>query len=102
MSLYSIIKKPVVSEKSQLLELSGVYTVIVDNKATKVDVRSTFERLYGVKVESVSIIKTRPKFKNGGKAGIVMKRGIEKKALVKLASGSRLADFQKILSEGKK
>ncbi len=102
MSLYSIIKKPVVSEKSQVLEFAGVYTVIVDTKATKVDVRSAFERLYGVKVESVNIIKTRPKFKNGGKAGIVAKRGIEKKALVKLAEGSRLADFQKIQAEGKK
>ena len=102
MSLYTIIKKPVISEKSQILELTGVYTVIVDSRATKVDVRSAFERLYGVKVDSVNIIKTRPKFKNGGKAGIVCKRGIEKKALVKLAAGSRLADFQKVQAEGKK
>lgn len=101
MSLYSIIKKPVVSEKSQVLEFAGVYTVIVDPKATKVDIRSAFERLYGVKVESVNILKTREKFKNAGKAGIVAKRGIEKKAMVKLADGTRLADFQKILSEKK-
>ena len=101
MSVYSIIKRPVVSEKTQVLELSGVYTVIVDTRATKVDVRSAFERLYGVKVESVNMLKTREKFKNAGKAGIVAKRKIEKKAMVRLADGSRLADFQKIVSEKK-
>lgn len=101
MSLYTIIKKPVISEKSQILELTGVYTVIVDSRATKVDVRSAFERLYGVKVAAVNIIKTRPKFKNGGKAGIVCKRGIEKKALVTLANGTRISDLQKIQAEKK-
>jgi ribosomal protein L23 len=44
MSLYTIIKRPVVTEKSQRLELEGAYTVIVS--PTKVDVRTSFERLY--------------------------------------------------------
>ena len=45
MSLYNIIKKPVVTEKSQILEMKGKYTLIVDDKATKVDVRTSVERL---------------------------------------------------------
>lgn len=63
MSVFSIIKKPVVTEKSQIAELSGVYTVLVDNSATKVDVRSAFETLYNVEVEKVNIIKVRRKIR---------------------------------------
>jgi ribosomal protein L23 len=46
MSLYTIIKRPVITEKSQRLELEGAYTVIVSPESTKVDVRTSFERLY--------------------------------------------------------
>lgn len=95
MHSYSVIARPVVSEKSQLLEIAGTYSVIVDPKATKVDVRSAFERLYGVEVESVNIVKIREKFK-GGKRGAQVKRRSQVKALVKLSAGSKLADFQKI------
>jgi large subunit ribosomal protein L23 len=98
MNLYSIIKNPVVSEKSQTLELSGVYTVIVDDNATKIDVRTAFERLYGVEVAAVNIIKVREKFKSG-KRGSQVKRHEQKKALVRLAPGSKIADLQKIRAE---
>jgi len=99
MSVFSIIKKPVVTEKSQTAELSGVYTVIVDQDATKVDVRNTFETLYGVEVEKVNIIKMRKKIRVAGKNGISVKRKEQKKALVTLANGSRLADFQKVVDK---
>ncbi|HBA44530.1 TPA: 50S ribosomal protein L23 [Patescibacteria group bacterium] len=37
---------------------------MVDPSATKVDIKNTFKRLYGVTVEAVNIIKTREKFRN--------------------------------------
>jgi large subunit ribosomal protein L23 len=95
MHSYSVISRSVVSEKSRILELSGVHSVIVDPKATKVDIRSAFETLYGVEVESVNIVKIREKYK-GGRRGTQVKRRSQVKALVKLAAGSKLADFQKI------
>ncbi len=96
MNLFQIIKRPVVSEKSQMLELEGTYVVEVDSNATKVDVRSAFERLYGVKVASVNVIKTREKFRTAGRRMAQMKRHPAKKALVTLAGSDRIADFQKI------
>lgn len=95
MQLASIIKKPVVTEKSQRLELSGVYTVVIDPSATKVDVRKAFETLYAVKVEKVNIIKTREKFRST-KTGIHAKRKESVKALVTLAGDARINDLQKI------
>ena len=96
MHAFQVIKHPVVSEKTQMLELSRTHTVIVDPGATKVDVRSAFERLYDVKVESVNIISVREKFRASGKRGPIAKRRSAKKAIVKLGAGSKLVDFQKL------
>lgn len=95
MSLYTIIKRPVVTEKSQRLELEGVYTVVISPEATKVDVRIAFERLYGVQVEKVNMITTREKFRNS-KHGVQVKRKSRLKALVTLKKGQRIADLQKL------
>lgn len=95
MSLYTTIQKPVVTEKSQRLELEGVYTVIVSPSSTKVDVRTAFERLYNVTVEKVNIVNTREKFRNS-KHGVQVKRKNHLKALVTLKKGQRIADLQKI------
>jgi len=95
MSLYTIIKRPVVTEKSQRLELEGVYTVIVSPESTKVDVRTAFERLYGIQVEKVNMISTREKFRNS-KHGVQVKRKSRLKALVTVKKGQRIADLQKI------
>ncbi len=96
MSVYSILKKPVITEKSQRLELRGVYTLIVDDRATKVDVRSAVEKLYNVKVDKVNMIRTRAKFRVNGKHGVQIKRKESSKALVTLADNARIADLQKI------
>ncbi len=98
MSLYTIIKRPVITEKSQRLELEGVYTVIISPEATKVDVRTAFERLYGVEVEKVNMITTREKFRNS-KHGMQVKRKSRLKALVTLKKGQRIADLQKIITK---
>lgn len=99
MSQYSIIKKPVITEKSQKLEMRGVYTLTVDNRATKVDVRTAIERLYGVSVTKVNMINTRIKVRVNGKYGAQVKRKETTKAIVTLKSGERISDFQKIVTK---
>lgn len=96
MSLFEIIKKPVITEKSQRLELDGVYTVFVQRSTTKVDVRTAFERLYGVEVTKVNMINTREKFRNS-KHGVQVKRKSRLKALVTLKKGQKINDLQKII-----
>ncbi len=99
MSQYHIIKKPVVTEKSQILEMRGVYTLIVDDRATKVDVRTAVERLYGVSVAKVNIINTRTKVRVNGKYGAQVKRKERTKAMVTLKDGTRIQDFQKTVTK---
>ncbi len=99
MSIFNIIKNPVISEKSQRLEMNGVYTLIVDDRATKVDVRSAVERLYGVKVSKVNVINTRSKVRMNGRKGAQIKRKEKTKMLVTLAGNARIADFQKIIDQ---
>jgi large subunit ribosomal protein L23 len=95
MSVYSIIKKPIVTEKTQRLELQGTYTMLVDPRATKVDIRKSFERLYGVTVESVNTVRIREKF-HATKRGILPKRKLATKALVTLAKGQKINDLLKV------
>lgn len=45
-SLYSVIKKFVVTNKSTDGEVRGVYTCIVDTLATKIDIKNAMRSLY--------------------------------------------------------
>lgn len=80
-SLYSVIKKFVVTNKSTDGELSGVYTCMIDDAATKIDVKNAIRALYGKDVEKVNILYTREKFHNT-RTGVQKKKGIEKKAMI--------------------
>lgn len=94
MSLFNVIVKPIVTEKTAIMEVSGknsVYTVEVTPSSTKVDVKSAFKTIYGVDVEKVNIVKTREKFKYA-KKGLVAKRKVTKKAYVTLKEGQSV-DF---------
>ncbi len=84
-SLYSVIKRFIVTNKSTDGEIHGVYTCFVDPSATKIDVKNAFKTLYGVEVSKVNILMTREKFHNT-KAGMTKKRHSEKKAMVTLSN----------------
>lgn len=95
MELFKIIKKPVITEKTQALELAGVYTMQVNPLSTKVDIRNAFEKLYWVEVKSVNIVKTREKFRNTRK-GVALKKKPTVKALISLKNGQRINDLMKL------
>lgn len=99
MSVHSLIKKPLITEKTQRLAIGGVYTLFVEDRATKVDVRNAIETLYGVKVEKVNMIRTRAKFRVNGRRGVQVKRKERTKALVTLKGDARIEDLQKIIQK---
>jgi ribosomal protein L23 len=94
-SLYTIIKRFAVTNKSTDGEINGVYTCYVDSSATKIDVKNAFKSIYGVEVEKVNVLKTREKFHNT-KLGVARKKGIEKKAMVTLRDGQKIANFETV------
>lgn len=94
-SLYSVIKKFVVTNKSTDGELQGVYTCMIDDAATKIDVKNAIRSLYGKEVDKVNILYTREKFHNT-RTGVQKKKGIEKKAMIYMKDGNKIANFETV------
>ncbi|MBI4243785.1 MAG: 50S ribosomal protein L23 [Planctomycetes bacterium] len=87
---WDILKKPVMSEKSDKAKKQNVYTFIVDTNATKPEIRNAVEKVYGVKVEGVNTVVIKGKFKKEKNMVLYSKRADSKKAFVRLKSGNRI------------
>ena len=81
-----VILAPVVSEKSYGLIDDGKYTVVVDPRSNKTEIKLAIEKIFGVKVASVNTLNRTGK-KQRTKFGIG-KRKDTKRAIVTLKSGT--------------
>lgn len=86
--LYDTLVAPVYSEKATSLTEASKYTFKVSPTSTKKDVKESVEKIFGVKVVSVNIIKSKPK--NKIFKGVSGKRSGYKKAIVTLESGKTI------------
>ena len=93
--MYSVLKKPVISEKSKQQELTGTYVFIIDDNASKTDVKNAFEHLYGQVPTSVRVAKNHEKLKFAKKGGKVKKRHSLAKAYVTVAKP--ITNFSKVI-----
>ena len=92
-SKYDIIKKPIITEKSSLMNKSGVFVFKVSASASKAQIKIAIESVFEVKVLSVNTINVHSYQKRfRGKSGVVS--GF-KKAIVKIDGGKEI-DFSKI------
>ncbi len=90
-NLYTVIKKPLFTEKgSNLKEAENKLLVEVSSDANKIEIKKAIEEIFKVKVEKVATIKTHGKWKRHGKS--LGKRSDRKKALITLKKGEKL-DF---------
>ena len=92
MQVLQILVRPVVTEKSTLLQEKGKYVFEVVPSANKVMVRRAVEQAYNVKVLKVNIVKDRGKLKQYGPRRVIT-RDI-KKAVVTLKSGDKIQIFE--------
>ena len=90
----SVLKKPIITEKTQGLNTQGKYAFEVDVNANKIQIAKAVEKMYGVSVAEVNTIRqigktksrmTKTKMTSGRTATI-------KKAVVTLKAGE-LIDF---------
>ncbi|WP_353684000.1 50S ribosomal protein L23 [Thermodesulfovibrio sp. 3907-1M] len=89
MDTYSIIKKPIFTEKAlNLKESQNKIIVEVHPDANKVQIRKAFEEIFKVKVDSVDVINVKPKLKRVGLHFTKTKK--IKKAIVTLKPGEKL------------
>ena len=95
MTIYQVIKRPVVTEKG-VTKKDNERTLCfeVDRDANKTEVRQAVEKLFGVKVEDVRTSNFVGKLRRRGKfSGF---RSDWKKAYVKLKAGEKVPEFAEI------
>ncbi|WP_018675410.1 50S ribosomal protein L23 [Riemerella columbina] len=92
----SVIIKPIISEKaSNLSDLRGVYSFLVDTKANKIQIKQAVEEAYSVKVADVRTMIYAPKVsaKYTKKGLQIGKTNKLKKAMVQLVEGEFIDIF---------
>ncbi len=90
-NLYTIIKKPLFTEKGTALkESQNKILVEVARDANKVEIKKSIEEIFKVKVEKVATINMQGKWKRQGRS--LGKRPDKKKAVITLKKGEKL-DF---------
>ena len=85
---YQVILKPLVTEKSSQLSEYNKMVFSVPINATKLEVKSSIEKIFSVKVKSVNTILLKGKVKRF--KGVIGKRSNTKKAIVTLAPGNTI------------
>ena len=92
MSLYDVLRRPIVTEQSTLLGESGKYVFEVDRKASKIDVKAAVERAFDVTVLDVNTMNVRGKMKRYGPRPTRLPNW--KKAIVTLQAGDSIQLFE--------
>ena len=90
----SIIIRPVVSEKSYGLLDGGVYTFVVDPRASKIEISNAVEEIFNVRVAKVNTLNRKGKRKRNRKSMTFGKRPDTKRAIVTLAPGGSIDLFE--------
>lgn len=92
-SIYDVIVRPVVTEKSTTaLDTLGAYTFVVNKAANKHEIRQAVEKLFNVRVKSVRTMQYRGKQRRVGRT--IGRRADWKKAIVTLAEGDTIQLFE--------
>jgi large subunit ribosomal protein L23 len=91
---YQCLKKPIISEKSSLLQEASVYTFEVEMNSNKSQIKTNVESAYGVDVISVRTIISKGPKKRNPKTGSWMNGKKNKKALVKIKQGQTINIFE--------
>jgi large subunit ribosomal protein L23 len=93
MNIYSVIKKPHVTEKTSLgSDTSNTVALVVDKAANKIEIKQAVEDLFKVKVADVRTVTVAGKVKRAGKS--YGKRSNWKKAYVTLQEGQTIDFFE--------
>lgn len=93
MNIYSVIKKPLVTEKTTIeKDENNVIAFVVDNDANKIEIKNAVKALFNVEVESVKTVNVAGKVKRVGKN--IGKRSNWKKAYVTLKEGNNVDFFE--------
>ena len=89
--LLSLVKYPLITEKSTILYGNRQYTFLVDKSLTKIEIKYVLENIFSVSIINISTLMLPPKTRRVGK--FVGKRTQYKKAFVKLKDGDTITEL---------
>ncbi len=91
-TLYDVIKRPIITEKSAALTEKSIYTFEVLIDANKVEIKKAVEEIFNVKVKHVRTVSVHRKAKRMQRyEGF---KSAYKKAIVTLEAGQTIAAFE--------
>jgi large subunit ribosomal protein L23 len=93
MMQYEIIKRPVITEKTNIQkEIANQLTFEVDRRANRIEIKRAIESAFKVRVATVQTMQVKGKVKRRGRN--IGKRRDWKKAIVTLMPGERIDFFE--------
>ncbi len=90
----SVLRRPVISEKSYALMNRNVYVFVVDRRATKIDVRRAVEQAFDVHVDQVNTLNRKGKTTRNRRTNKTGQRPDTKRAFVTLHPGDKIDLFE--------
>ncbi len=94
MHLFQVLRRPVVTEKSTLLQEQNKYVFEVLLQATKPQVKEAVERAFEVKVLAVRMMRRKGEFRRVGGTRRMVKTSDVKRAVVTLQRGDTIQLFE--------
>ncbi len=92
MNVYQILKRPILTEKTDFQRDDRQYVFEVDRRANKIQIKEAVETLFDVHVESVNTMIMKPKRRRLGRK-VIVTESAWKRAVVTLAPGERIQEF---------
>jgi large subunit ribosomal protein L23 len=92
MNIYQVLKRPILTEKTDFQRDDNQYVFEVDRQANKHEIKKAVETLFDVDVMAVNTMIMKPKRRRLGRKSITT-RPAWKRAIVTLAPGERIQDF---------
>lgn len=92
MNVYEVLKRPILTEKTDYQRDNNQYIFEVDPRANKHQIKQAVETIFEVQVDAVNTMMMKPKQRRLGRR-VVVTRPTWKRAVVTLAAGERIQEF---------
>ena len=92
MNVYQVLKRPILTEKSDHQRDENQYVFEVDRQSNKLQIKDAVETIFDVRVVAVNTMIMKPKRRRLGRK-VITTRPAWKRAVVTLAPGERIQEF---------
>ena len=92
MHLYEVLRRPLITEKTTLLQAQNKYAFEIADEANKLMVKQAVEKAFKVKVTGVNVIRVSGKTRRVGRRQVQTQSW--KKAIVTLQPGEKIEFFE--------